>query len=96
MLYEYLLCNCRTPHHGVLIQPDDEIDGAFTVSVVSTKTAGFWRRLGRAVRHVLFAEPLIRADVVLERAEAERLTAFLNAPFDSALKHKAGQQQAPH
>lgn len=91
MIYEYLLCNCRTPHHGVLIQPDADIDGAFTVSVISTKTAGFWRRLGRAVRHAFLAEPLIRADVILERTEAERLTAFLQAPFETA-----HQEKIPH
>ncbi len=91
MTYVYLVCNCGSPDHGVLIQPDDDIDGAFTLSVTSTKTAGLWQRITQAFRHVVMSERLIRADVVLDRAEAERLVAYLKAPFAASDQSKSDQ-----
>lgn len=73
----YLRCDCHTPYHFLTFEADPDIEGAFEVHLVSTKSASIWHRIKYALRHVVRRESLVEADIILNAEDAERLVAFL-------------------
>jgi hypothetical protein len=75
----YLRCDCHQPHHAVIIERDKDFSDTVMVSVVSTKSSGFFHRVYWAMRHIFAGEHLTVGDVLLDRDATLRLRDFCNA-----------------
>jgi len=80
----YLQCDCHQPHHAVIIEPDDHVPGMVMVSVVATKSSGFFHRVWWALKHIFGGEHLTVGDVVLSQSAVHRLRDFCQTVMDKS------------
>jgi hypothetical protein len=73
----YIPCECWTPYHFLLIQPDPDMgEGKLNVSFVSTRNGSVWHRLKWALKHIVGRDDLTFADIIVDR---ERLAAAIRS-----------------
>lgn len=69
----YIPCECRTPYHFLLIEPDEDMPHQLNVSFVSTRNGSIWHRIKWAMKHVLGREDLTFADIIIKRQWLENV-----------------------
>lgn len=72
-------CNCHTPLHFIQFDWDRWHDGTEDINAffVSDRNWGFWKRVRCALKYVFGTQDLIQGDVVVAKAKAKELAAFL-------------------
>lgn len=75
----YLKCSCHAPHHGVLLEPVDDMPGSVEVSVISSRNGSIWHRIKWALKHVFGSQNLVTADVFLDPYAVARVRDFCGA-----------------
>jgi hypothetical protein len=68
----YIPCDCHTPYHFLVFEPDADQPQSIYVSFVSTRNGSFWHRLKWAVKHVFKREDLTFADIIIDYADLKR------------------------
>lgn len=69
----FVPCQCGDATHFLRFTVDTDTPIAFWVDFVSTRSPSLWRRIKNALRYVFSRDELIYADIIIERAELERM-----------------------
>jgi hypothetical protein len=82
----YFRCSCRSPHHALVFERDEDVPTAVNVTFMSARNASFWHRVKWSLKHIFGGESLVFADLVFEPDDAKRLGRFI----DHALTQEKG------